>query len=84
MFLLPTSPVTSLEEYLATEVGGKGVERAQELGPQATIEVLAASGLRGRGGGGFPTGRKWRGIADQTEYRRYVVCNGAAPSRTAP
>jgi NADH:ubiquinone oxidoreductase subunit F (NADH-binding) len=76
-FLLPTSPVTSLEQYLAGDVGGSGVAAAQDLGPRATIDVIAASGLRGRGGGGFPTGRKWAGIADQTEYRRYVVCNGA-------
>lgn len=33
--------------------------------------------MRGRGGGGFPTGRKWAGIADQRDARRYVVCNGA-------
>src|SRR5690606_2752795 len=50
---------------------------AQRRGPQATIDVIAASGLRGRGGGGFPTGRKWSGIASQTGSKRYVVCNGA-------
>jgi NADH:ubiquinone oxidoreductase subunit F (NADH-binding) len=47
------------------------------LGPRATIEAIAAAGLRGRGGGGFPTGRKWAGIADQAGTRRYLVCNGA-------
>ena len=76
-FLLPDEPITSLDAYLATEVGGKGVARAQQLGAAATVDVLLASGLRGRGGGGFPTGRKWAGIASQTEARRYVVCNGA-------
>ena len=75
--LLPSTPVASLEEYLATDVGGVGVATAQRLGPRATIDTIAAAGLRGRGGGGFPTGRKWAGIADQTGTRRYLVCNGA-------
>lgn len=76
-FLLPTEPVRSVEEYLATEVGGAGVERAQDLGPAATIDEVLRSGLRGRGGGGFPTGRKWQGIASQEGTRRYLVVNGA-------
>jgi len=76
-FLLPATPITSLDEYLATEVGGLGVAAAQRLGPSATIDTVASSGLRGRGGGGFPTGRKWAGIADQMGTRRYLVCNGA-------
>jgi len=75
--LLPETPVTSVEQYLATDHGGRGVARAQDLGPAATIELLTASGLRGRGGGGFPTGRKWAGIAAQHGTRRFVVCNGA-------
>jgi NADH:ubiquinone oxidoreductase subunit F (NADH-binding) len=75
-FLLPLEPVTSLDAYLAA--GGRaGVEAAQRIGPDATIDVITRSGLRGRGGGGFPTGRKWSGIAGQTGTRRYVVCNGA-------
>jgi NADH:ubiquinone oxidoreductase subunit F (NADH-binding) len=76
-FLLPAAPITSLEEYLATEVGGVGVAAAQRLGPSATVDVVSAAGLRGRGGGGFPTGRKWAGIAEQQGTRRYLVCNGA-------
>jgi NADH-quinone oxidoreductase subunit F len=76
-FLLPGERITSLDAYLATEVGGRGVDNAQRLGPSATIEMVAASGLRGRGGGGFPTGRKWSGIASQAGSRRYLVCNGA-------
>jgi NADH:ubiquinone oxidoreductase subunit F (NADH-binding) len=75
-FLLPLAPVTSLEAYLGSG-GRRGVEAAQRIGPAATIEVITRSGLRGRGGGGFPTGRKWAGIAGQTGTRRYVVCNGA-------
>jgi NADH:ubiquinone oxidoreductase subunit F (NADH-binding) len=76
-FLLPNEPVLSIAEYLEGGVGGSGIRRAHELGPEATIEAVAASGLRGRGGGGFPTGSKWAGVAGQTGGRRYVVCNGA-------
>ena len=76
-FLLPNDPVETLDEYLAGEVAGLGVRRAQEIGAAATIEEISRSGLRGRGGGGFPTGRKWAGVAGQSGTRRYVVCNGA-------
>jgi NADH:ubiquinone oxidoreductase subunit F (NADH-binding) len=76
-FLLPDHPVTSLDAYLATDTGGLGIERAQQIGPAATISAVLGSGLRGRGGGGFPTGRKWAGIASQPATRRYIVCNGA-------
>jgi NADH-quinone oxidoreductase subunit F len=76
-YLLPDQPITTFDEYLATETGGLGVAAAQRLGPAATIEMIAASGLRGRGGGGFPTGRKWAGIAGPAGTRRYLVCNGA-------
>jgi NADH:ubiquinone oxidoreductase subunit F (NADH-binding) len=76
-FLLPREPITSLDAYLATETGGLGIQRAQTIGAGATVETIDTSGLRGRGGGGFPTGRKWRSIASQAETRRYVVCNGA-------
>jgi NADH:ubiquinone oxidoreductase subunit F (NADH-binding) len=76
-FLLPTEPVQSLAAHLATDVGGSGFRRAHELGPAATIDVVSRSGLRGRGGGGFPTGQKWAGVAAQTGGSRYLVCNGA-------
>ncbi|MGE0307687.1 MAG: NADH-ubiquinone oxidoreductase-F iron-sulfur binding region domain-containing protein [Acidimicrobiia bacterium] len=76
-FLLPSEPITSLAAYLATDSGGQGVRRAQMLGPAATIDEVLRSGLRGRGGGGFPTGQKWVGVAAQTGGRRYLVCNGA-------
>jgi NADH-quinone oxidoreductase subunit F len=76
-FLLPTAPIESLDAYLATDTGGSGVRRAHELGPEATIDIVERSGLRGRGGGGFPTGQKWAGVAAQSGGRRYLVCNGA-------
>lgn len=76
-FLLPSEPITSIDDYLGTGTGGRGIEAAHRLGPEATIESISASGLRGRGGGGFPTGRKWAGIAAQRGGRRYLVCNGS-------
>ena len=76
--LLPPEPIETLDAYLATETGGLGLERATQLGPAATIDEIVASGLRGRGGGGFPTGRKWRSVASAGAVgTRYAVCNGA-------
>ncbi len=75
-FLLPDEPVRSLDDY-RTANGCSGVEVASRVGPAATIEAISASGLRGRGGGGFATGRKWAGIAAQEGMRRFVVANGA-------
>ncbi|MFO7961890.1 MAG: hypothetical protein R6U94_13185, partial [Nitriliruptoraceae bacterium] len=61
--LLPASPITSLSDHLDAG-GGRGLERAAELGAEGVCDVLAAAGLRGRGGAGFPTARKWRGVAE--------------------
>ena len=77
MHLLPSRSIDSIRDYLATDVGGRGIAAARRLGPAATIDAIAASGLRGRGGGGFPTGTKWAGIARQRDGKRYLVCNGA-------
>jgi NADH-quinone oxidoreductase subunit F len=76
-FLLPMEPIVSIDAYLTSDIGGSGVRRAHELGSAGTIDVVERSGLRGRGGGGFPTGQKWAGVAAQTGGRRYLVCNGA-------
>jgi NADH-quinone oxidoreductase subunit F len=65
----------SLESYVAGG-GGVGLERARSLGPQAVVERLTDSGLRGRGGAGFPTGTKWRSVRTGTG-ERFVVCNAA-------
>lgn len=64
----------SVEDY--REHGGfKGLARALELGPSNTVEEVVKSGLRGRGGAGFPTGIKWRTVAASPADRRYIVCN---------
>jgi NADH-quinone oxidoreductase subunit F len=75
--LLSGEPVADIDAYLASEVGGLGLNAATRLGRQATIEEITASGLRGRGGGGFPTGRKWAGVAAGGGTHRYAVANGA-------
>jgi NADH-quinone oxidoreductase subunit F len=59
--VLPPEPYASLDEYLA-DGGGKGLEAARLVKPEVIIEELVASGLRGRGGAGFPTGVKWRTV----------------------
>jgi NADH:ubiquinone oxidoreductase subunit F (NADH-binding) len=76
--LLSGHPVTSLSQYLARG-GGEGLKAARDLGHYLAIREVRLSGLRGRGGGGFPTGIKWASIRAATEDtdRSYVVCNGA-------
>lgn len=57
------------------ERGYEGLARALALGPEATLAEVETSGLRGRGGAGFPTGRKWRAAHYQPDGRRVVVVN---------
>jgi len=64
----------SLEDYRA-HGGGKGLERALARGAEATVEEVVHSGLRGRGGAGFPTGIKWRTVAQTKAPQKYIVCN---------
>ena len=65
----------SIEDYLA--VGGyTGLAQAlTKMTPEQIIDAVSKSGLRGRGGGGFPTGRKWKTCRDAEADIRYVLCN---------
>ena len=64
-----------LREYIHAN-GFSAAERAYtEMSPEAICEEILHSGLRGRGGGGFPTGRKWELTRKQTERKKYVICN---------
>ena len=66
----------SIDEYMASG-GFSALEKAMfEMTGEEVIEEIDKSGLRGRGGGGFPAGRKWKQVARQKEKVRYVVCNG--------
>ena len=66
----------SLSEYLASG-GFQALKKALfDMQPEDVVEEIDKSGLRGRGGGGFPTGRKWKQVSSQAEKERYVVCNG--------
>ncbi len=66
----------SIKEYIA--IGGySAFEKALfELTADEIVAEISKSDLRGRGGGGFPTGRKWEQVKRQKETKRYVVCNG--------
>jgi formate dehydrogenase iron-sulfur subunit len=68
-----TDPL-SLEDYAAHD-GWRGLKRALETSPAAIVTEVTQSGLRGRGGAGFPTGIKWKTVADTQADRKYVVCN---------
>lgn len=66
----PLSP----DDYRATG-GWRGLEGAREIGPEAIVEQVKASGLRGRGGAGFPAGIKWQTVRLAPGARKYIVCN---------
>ena len=64
----------SLDDYYATE-GWLGLAKAGEMGAEATIATVITSGLRGRGGAGFPAGIKWQTVARAHNDQKYIVCN---------
>jgi NADH:ubiquinone oxidoreductase subunit F (NADH-binding) len=76
--VLPARPLASLDAYRAAG-GGRGLAAARRLGPASVVDEIDASGLRGRGGAGFPTGTKWRTVVDYASARApsTVVVNGA-------
>ncbi len=63
-----------IEDYLQYD-GFVAYKKAQTMSSDELIDEILRSGLRGRGGGGFPTGIKWKSIAQQKEEQRYLVCN---------
>jgi len=64
----------SIDDYRANG-GLVGLDEALRIDPAEIVERLKASGLRGRGGAGFPAGIKWKTVADAQALQKYVVCN---------
>ncbi len=65
---------TSIEDYIATG-GYKALAKALQMKPEEIIEEIKRSGLRGRGGAGFPTGKKWEITRMQKSDVKYIICN---------
>lgn len=68
-----TNP-TSLEDYKAND-GLKGLQAALAMTPNDVVTQVTESGLRGRGGAGFPTGIKWKTVLQAQADQKYIVCN---------
>ena len=65
----------NIDEYIAFD-GYKAIEKVlTEMTPDKVIEVISKSGLRGRGGAGFPTGKKWSFAKAEVNEQKYIVCN---------
>jgi formate dehydrogenase iron-sulfur subunit len=64
----------SVDDFRAHK-GFSAISKAIEMGPQAVIDAIKTSGLRGRGGAGFPAGIKWQTVADTAAGQKYVACN---------
>ena len=73
--LLPEKPYGSYAEYL--KASGGALARAKKSPPAELLAEVERSGLRGRGGAGFPTGTKWRSVRENPCPKRSVVCNAA-------
>ncbi|HQB23586.1 MAG TPA: NAD(P)H-dependent oxidoreductase subunit E, partial [Bacteroidales bacterium] len=65
----------NIDEYIAREGYSALAQVISELTPQQAIDMLKQSGLRGRGGAGFPTGMKWEFTSKYSADQKYVVCN---------
>jgi formate dehydrogenase iron-sulfur subunit len=64
----------SLSDYVSRD-GYKGLQRALTMTPEALVDEVTNSGLRGRGGAGFPTGIKWKTVLKTPADQKYIVCN---------
>ena len=75
-FLLPEDSIESVDAYISAG-GGEALNRALTIPREQIIAEVKKSGLRGRGGAGFPTGLKWAGVAHDPCPIKYLVCNGS-------
>ncbi|MEJ2715768.1 MAG: NADH-ubiquinone oxidoreductase-F iron-sulfur binding region domain-containing protein, partial [Deltaproteobacteria bacterium] len=66
----------SIDEYIARDGYAALAKVLQEMSPEDVIEEIKKSGLRGRGGGGFPTGLKWEECRKYENFPKYTICNG--------
>ena len=66
---------STLDFYVQRRRGYEGLRKALTLGPNDIIDQVKASGLRGRGGAGFPTGLKWQFVLKDTPKPKYICCN---------
>jgi NADH-quinone oxidoreductase subunit F len=66
----------SIEEYVARGGYRALCRMLKEMSPESVIDQVTRSGLRGRGGAGFPTGRKWALCRNQAAEQKYIICNG--------
>ena len=64
----------NINEYIAMD-GYQGLAKTLTMEPQAVIDEVVASGLRGRGGAGFPTGKKWQFCRNAPGDKKYIICN---------
>lgn len=64
----------NINEYIAMD-GYQGLAKALTMEPHAVIDEVVASGLRGRGGAGFPTGKKWQFCRNAPGDKKYIICN---------
>ena len=72
---IPGEQPANIEEYI--KAGGYiGLQNALEASQDAVIRQVEISGIRGRGGGGFPTGKKWRSCLEVSSDMKYMLCNG--------
>lgn len=74
--ILPRHEINSIDDYLS--IGGfQALRKALSMSPEEIIKEIKHSGLRGRGGAGFPTGLKWENIYNDPIPKKYLCCNAA-------
>jgi bidirectional [NiFe] hydrogenase diaphorase subunit len=65
-----------IEDYIAAEGYSAVIKALTEMAPREVIDQVTKSGLRGRGGAGYPTGLKWSTVSKSVGTKKYVICNG--------